>query len=137
MQEDTQATTTDTANKDQASADKIAENAEKKLPARAVRESYGPATLTKKTLIFLIALNLVLTGGMIYTYDKFFAQKIAALDVKGYLEEQRNLFVARKIDEEQFKRNLDALEKAVKNAPRNKVIIMGDAIVGHAETINP
>jgi hypothetical protein len=136
LQEDNQATT-DTANKDQVSAEKIAEKAEKKLAAGAVGASCVPATLTKKTLMFLIALNLFITGGMIYTYDKFFAQKIVSLDVKGYLKEQRDLFVARKIDEEQFRRNLDALEEVVKSTPRNKVIIMGDAVVGHAETVKP
>jgi hypothetical protein len=51
--------------------------------------------------------------------------------------QQRDLYLARKIDEKQFEKNLDALEAAVKRTPKNKIIVMGDAVVRPAEVITP
>jgi len=78
------------------------------------------------------------SAGMIVGYDRWFAQKIVALDVKGYIAEQRDLFISGKIDEEQLKRNFDRLERVKENVPGNRVIILGDVLVRkNVEVIEP
>lgn len=78
------------------------------------------------------------SAGMIAGYDRWFAQKIVALDVKGYIAEQRDLFISGKIDEEQLKRNFDRLEKVKEKVPANRVIILGDVLVRkNVEVIEP
>jgi len=85
------------------------------------------------TLLISLLISLV----SIFVYDRFFVQKIVAVDVKGYIAEQRDLYISGKINEEQLKANIDKMEKAVTSIPRNKVIIMGDAIIRNAEVVRP
>jgi hypothetical protein len=109
----------------------------KKAPRQRAAPSAGLLGLSKMTLLLLIAINLFLTSGGICIYDRFFAQKVVALDIKGYLVQQRDLYLTHKIDEKQFEKNLDALDAAVKRTPKNKIIVMGDAVVRPAEVITP
>jgi hypothetical protein len=85
------------------------------------------------TLLISLLISLV----SIFVYDRFFVQKIVAVDVKGYIAEQRDLYISGKINEEQLKANIDKMEKVVTSIPKNKVIIMGDAVIRNAEVVRP
>ena len=88
--------------------------------------------------VIIVVINLVLTSGLIFLYDRFMAPKIVAVDIKGFVEKQRDLYIAKKIDDEQLKANLDAMEKKIKSMPKNTIMISADVMVGeHAETIEP
>ncbi len=114
------------------------ENGAQRNPPQQQAAAYrGLLGLSKMTLMLLIAINLFATSGAICVYDRYFAEKVVALDVKGYLVQQRDLYLSRKIDEKQFEKNLDALDAAVKRTPKNKIILMGDAVVRPAEIITP
>ena len=73
----------------------------------------------------------------IFVYDRFFIQKVVSLDVKGFIAEQRDLYLSGKISDEQFRANLDRLEAKVKSIPKSQVVIMGDAVVKNAEVVKP
>jgi len=89
-------------------------------------------------LLASVLICATVSAGMIAGYDRWFAQKIVALDVKGYIAEQRDLFISGKIDEEQLKRNFDRLEKAKEKVSGNRVIILGDVLVRkNVEVIKP
>jgi len=89
-------------------------------------------------LLTTVLICAAVSAGMIAGYDRWFAQKIVALDVKGYIAEQRDLFISGKIDEEQLKRNFDRLEKVKEKVPGNRVIILGDVLVRkNVEVIEP
>lgn len=88
--------------------------------------------------IIIVIINLVVTSGLIYLYDRFMAPKIVAVDIKGFIEKQRNLYIANKINDEQLKANLDAMEKKIKAMPKNTIIITADVMVGeNAKVIEP
>ena len=88
--------------------------------------------------VIIVVINLVLTSGLIFLYDRFIAPKIVAVDIKGFVEKQRDLYVAKKIDDEQLKANLDAMEKKIKSMPKNTIMISADVMVGeNAKTIEP
>jgi len=88
--------------------------------------------------VTMVLVCAVVSAGMIAGYDRWFAQKIVALDVKGYIAEQRDLFISGKIDEDQLKRNFDRLEKVKERVPGNRVIILGDVLVRkNVEVIEP
>jgi len=72
---------------------------------------------------------------MLVAYDHFLAKKIISVDVKGFVQEQQDLYLAGKISDEQLKQNYAALKAAVEKIPRNRVVIMGDAILGGAEKL--
>lgn len=89
------------------------------------------------TAFLILGISLASSAASIIIYDRYFATRIVAVDVKGFIAEQRDLFVQGKIDDGQLKRNIESLEKAIENIPSNEVVIMGDAVVRNAKTIHP
>lgn len=85
-----------------------------------------------------VLISAMLTIGILAAYDNYFAQKIVALDVKGYIAEQRDLYLSGKINDDQLKESFDRLEKVKERVPKNKVIILGDVLVRkNVEEIKP
>ena len=91
-----------------------------------------------RTIIVAVLTGALVTAGMLAVYDKYFAQKIVALDVKGYIAEQRDLYLSGKINDAQLKESFDRLEKAKERVPGNRIIILGDVLVRkNVEEIKP
>lgn len=88
--------------------------------------------------VTVAVINLVLTSGLLYLYDRYVVPRVVAVDIKGFIERQRDLYVSKKINDEQLKANLDAMEHRIKSMPKNVVMITADVVVGeHAETVEP
>lgn len=87
--------------------------------------------------LFTTLVSILMSALSIFVYDRFFTQKVVSLDIKGYIAEQRDLYLSGKINDEQFRANIDKLEAKVKSVPKNRVVIMGDAVVKNAEVIKP
>jgi len=83
-----------------------------------------------KRLLLNIIISLVVSSAVVFTYDHFFAQKVVVFDIKGYIEQLRDLYLAKKIDDAELKRRIDMIEVMVNNTPKRKVIIMGDVVIG-------
>ena len=92
-------------------------------------------------LIPIVALCLAVSFGAslatIIGYDRWYAQKVVAVDIKGYIAQQRDNYLAGKLNDEELKRSFDRLETVITTIPKNRVVIMGDAVVRNAETVNP
>ena len=91
---------------------------------------------TKRTSIpwpAVVIISLLISVLSLFFYDRFFAQKIIAVDMKGYIAKQRDLYMEGKLTDEQFRANVDKLEDAVKSIPSNRVAIMGDVVLKNAE----
>ncbi len=93
----------------------------------------GPVVL----VALCVALSLVLSLGTLYIYDRWYAQKIVAVDIKGYIAQQRDDYLAGKLNDDELKKSFDHLERIITTIPRNRVVIMGDAVVRNAETLKP
>ncbi len=87
--------------------------------------------------LLTLLISLLMSLASILIYDRFFVQKIVAVDIKGYISEQRDLYISGKINDEQLKANIDKMEKVVTSIPKNKVIIMGDTVIRNAEVVKP
>ncbi len=97
-----------------------------------------PVKSDKRIVLKTILANVLVTVGMLAAYDTYVAQKIVAVDLKGFIEQQRVLFVSGKINEEQMRRNFDRIEEIKKKVPKNRVIIMGDVLLRNdVEIIEP
>ncbi|TKB11280.1 hypothetical protein [Desulforhopalus sp. IMCC35007] len=92
----------------------------------------GPGFLEVMVIAIMIAAVTV------FGYDKYFAQKIYALDLKGYLRTQKALLVAGEISEEEWKASLDALEHTLNNAAADPthVILLKDVVLRNGDEIN-
>ncbi|MEI6703260.1 MAG: hypothetical protein WCL71_06950 [Deltaproteobacteria bacterium] len=80
---------------------------------------------------------LITSVASVYSYDRWYAQKIVAVDIKGYIAQQRDNYMAGKLTDEELRRSFDHLENVVIAIPKNRVVIMGDAVVRNVETIKP
>jgi hypothetical protein len=90
-----------------------------------------------KAGLLVLGLSLVSSAASIAVYDRYFATRIVAVDIKGFIALQRDLFVQGKIDDDQLRRNIESLERTIEEIPSNEVVIMGDAVVRNAKTIKP
>ena len=70
-------------------------------------------------------------------YDRWFAQKVVAVDIKGYIAQQRDSYLAGKLNDDELKKSFDRLETVITAIPKNRVVIMGDAVLRNAETVKP
>lgn len=91
--------------------------------------------MTAKHILLIFLICALTSASLIFIYDRFFAQKVVAFDLKEYLEKQRNEFVNGKLDEAEFKRRMDELERVLLSVPKRKVILMGDAVIRNADRI--
>lgn len=101
------------------------------------KETRGPGLISSLFFYLLpFVANALITCGLIWGYDQYVAQKIVAVDIKGFISQQRELYVAGKIDSEQFQRNVDRMEALVTDTKPNQVVLMGDAVVRNAKIID-
>ena len=84
-----------------------------------------------------VAVSIGASLATVWCYDRWYAQKIVAVDLKGYIAQQRDSYLAGRINDDDLKKSFDRLEGIITTIPRNRVVIMGDAVVRNAETIKP
>jgi hypothetical protein len=91
--------------------------------------------LSLKFLLVNILVSLVVLVGVVYVYDRYYAQKIVAFDFKEYLWGLRDMYLAGKINDEGLKQAIEAAYIAVRTQRKNKVVLMGDVILSPIEKI--
>lgn len=92
--------------------------------------------LTAGTLILLLIMNTVVSAVSVYIYDRYFAQKVAVIDIRSYMMDRKNMFLTGKISEKQFAESVDNIEKALQKTNKRTVVLLGDAVVRNAEKIH-
>ncbi|PKN59618.1 MAG: hypothetical protein CVU53_07295 [Deltaproteobacteria bacterium HGW-Deltaproteobacteria-11] len=100
------------------------------------------ATPTRTPGWFGIAILCVLVSvassvATIVAYDSWYAQKLVAVDIKGYISDQRDKYIAGKLTDDELKRSFDKLEQVVTAIPKNKAVLMGDLVVRNVEVVKP
>ena len=89
------------------------------------------------TAALCVAISFGASLTVISGYDRWYAQKIVAVDIKGYIARQRESYLAGTMTDDELKKSFDRLEAVITAIPRNRVVIMGDAVVRNAETVKP
>jgi len=82
-------------------------------------------------------LSLAISCGSVYLYDRFMAQKIVAVDLKGFLAEQKQAYLRGEIDSAALQRCMDDLERVVADIPPRYAVLMGDAVIRNVEVVKP
>lgn len=84
----------------------------------------------------IITCALIVTG--IWTYHYNFAPKApVAIDIRGYVEEQKQFYAEGKINSEQLRQNMDHLEEVVARISSRQAVFMADAVIKNVEIIKP
>ena len=105
------------------------ETAEQKSQPRGMPRAPARPGITKTfTAVLVIVVSLACSIGSVGAYDRWFAQKVVAVNVSEFLERQRDLVLAKKITMDDFKANLEHYIAALKSQPRNRVLILEDVI---------
>jgi len=86
----------------------------------------------------VIVIVLIIVGGILFSYDRYFAQKIKIVDVGGYLREQKALMAAGEITEADFKVNLskmDALISQDADLHKNQIYILKEVVLKNGDEL--
>ncbi len=113
------------------SAEAVAAAPEGITAAIPVKQGKSPGWLAMAAISLLV--SMLASVGSVYVYDRFYAQKIVAVDIKGYIAAQRDLYLSGKETGKEFRENIDKLATVVKSIPKNRVAIMEDAVIRNAE----
>ena len=92
-------------------------------PLAAGKQSVRPGYLE----VVLIA--LAVAGVSLFTYDRWFAPRVVALDLKGYLRTQKALLANGEITEAQWQQGLDRLEQVFREQPPNRTILLKEVVL--------
>lgn len=84
-----------------------------------------------------VLVSLMASFGSIYLYDRFFAQKVVAVDLQGFLAEQKGLYLRGDIDDAELKLRMDRLEQFVETIPKRYAVVLGDVVVRNVEVVKP
>lgn len=86
----------------------------------------------------VIGISLIVAALAVAGYDRMYAQKIKVLDLKGYLRTQKALLIAGEITEDQWKENLDRLEKVLNKeaVKQNHVILLKEVVLNNGDDIS-
>jgi hypothetical protein len=87
--------------------------------------------------LFLLMLNVLVSTTTVYVYDRYFVQKVVAFDIRGYMADQKKLFYAGRITEDELLKSLDKLDDFLRLESRNTLILNGDAVIKNAKFIKP
>ena len=111
--------------------------ANSKIPQTAISSDNQEGMGIPVVVCICLLVALITSFASVYSYDRWYAQKIVAVDIKGYIAQQRDNYMAGKLTDEELRRSFDHLENVVIAIPKNRVVIMGDAVVRNVETIKP
>ena len=112
-------------------AEAVAAAPEEITGTMTAKQGKSPGWLAMAAISLLV--SMLMSAGSVYVYDRFYAQKIIAVDIKGYIATQRDLYLSGKETGKEFRANIDKLAAAVKSIPKNRVAIMEDAVIKNAE----
>lgn len=87
--------------------------------------------------ILCVLVSVASSVATIAAYDSWYAQKLVSIDIKGYISDQRDKYIAGKLTDDELKRSFDKLEQVVTAIPKNKAVLMGDLVVRNVEVIKP
>ena len=77
--------------------------------------------------VLLIA--LVVAGVSLFAYDRWFAPRVVAFELKGYLRTQKALLANGEITEAQWQQGLDRLEQVFRAQPPNHTILLKEVVL--------
>ena len=87
--------------------------------------------------IFAIALScaLAVTIGVVWFYHRSFAPRIVTIDLQGYLNRQRTLVAEGKLTQDEWRNQLDALDRQLASLPANHIVLQKGVVLRNGEEL--
>src|SRR6185369_6673047 len=105
-------------------------------PVSEKKDSLSPEGWQRRRLPIIalcLLVSLATSAVTLFCYDHWLAQKIVAVDMKGYITLQRYKYKDGKINDEDLRKTFDRLEVVMNSIPKNRVVIMSDTAIRNAE----
>jgi len=105
-------------------------------PVSEKKDSLSPERRQRRRLPIIalcLLVSLATSVVTLFCYDHWLAQKIVAVDMKGYITLQRYKYKDGKINDEDLRKTFDKLELVMNSIPKNRVVIMADTAIRNAE----
>ena len=77
----------------------------------------------------VVLITLVVAGITLFAYDRWFAPRVVAFDLKGYLRTQQALLASGEITEAQWQQGLDQLEQVFREQSPNRTILLKEVVL--------
>ena len=77
--------------------------------------------------VLLIA--LVVAGVSLFTYDRWFVDRVVAFDLKGYLRAQQALLASGEITEAQWQQGLERLEQVLREERVKDTMVLKEVVI--------
>ena len=77
----------------------------------------------------VVLIALVVAGVSLFAYDRWFAPRVVAFDLKGYLRAQQALLASGEITEAQWQQGLERLEQVFRAQPPNRTILLKEVVL--------
>ena len=103
---------------------------------KTVKDEKHAGVIGLMNWLIIILLMVVSSAGSVFIYDHYYAQKLMAFDLQGYLMKQRIALQNNQLTEKQLGDNLDALKVKLDNIPANQAVITADVVLRNIQTIN-
>ena len=87
------------------------------------KQSVRPGYL--EVLLIVLAVTFI----ALFAYDRWFAPRVVAFDLKGYLRTQQALLANGEITEAQWQQGLDRLEQVFLELPPNRTILLKEVVL--------
>ena len=77
----------------------------------------------------VLFIALAVAGIALFAYDRWFAPRVVAFDLKGYLRTKQALLANGEITEAQWQQRLDRLEQVFLELPPNRTILLKEVVL--------
>lgn len=107
-------------------------------PPTRPSSNYAPTSPTGRIIVVNAVVTIIIVACGLWAYDRYVAvQPPIAVDIKGFVAEQRQLYMDGKIDNKKLRENMDRLEVMISTVSKNRPVVMADAVIKNVEMLNP
>jgi hypothetical protein len=85
--------------------------------------------------LIIVCLMVLSSTASVAIYDRYYANRLVAFDLQGYLLNQRLAMQKNQLTEKQLGENLDALKAKLDNIPANQAVITADVVLRNIEVL--
>lgn len=90
-----------------------------------------------EVVVVCLLVSCLSSAAAVYAYDRWYAQKVVAVDIRGFMDELREKFSTGQIKEADIKSNMEKMERLLTSIPDNRAVIMGEIVLKNVPVLKP
>lgn len=78
----------------------------------------------------VIIVNVVVSLLVLFAYHRYFGYEVAIVDLSGYINGLRNLYVSGKINDQELKKKIDEAVALIERESKNRIVFLSEVVLG-------